>query len=527
MMQESTGQSRLKIDFAQASDPGRDPNKQVNEDSCGYAETRFGHLCVLCDGMGGHYGGKEASRTAITTIFEMFDQLPLTMAPGAALKQSIEEAGRRVYRLGGPPENRTRPGSTVVALLLHDRGLDVAHVGDSRAYIIRSNQIYPLTRDHSMVQGMIDAGMLTEESAMGHPDSNKITRALGMKPEVEVELRPDTMELFAGDVLMQSSDGLTDLALGRDILGATRQAMASGGVEHACTMLVKLANDRGGHDNITVQMVRIAEVGAKTKTTIPDRPPGADLPPTATPGPVVAIAHASATPGPTPPMTLSPPMSSALETIQMTSPGLMPASPSFQGAHAAPPPVAGGMAWAPPMPTTPDPALPPPSISPAPTFGAPPAPGSNPGHGHNHVAPPASAPTLNEPPPSQQWGSGQYQPPPAAASPLPGASPGLAPYRIDAGPAALPLPPPSLRPLGGNSAPYAGAHQPPAAPPMQSASPQMGGFGPPPPTPGAIQAPLGLAPEPASKGGLVFLIIGMSAVIAILILVVVWALWLR
>src|SRR5580692_7695158 len=178
---------RLKIDFAQSSDPGRDPNKQVNEDSCGYAETRFGHLAVLCDGMGGHYGGKEASRTAITTIFEMFEQMPLTMAPPHALKLSIEEAGRRVYLLGGPPENRTRPGSTVVAMLLHDKGLEVAHVGDSRAYVIRSNQIYPLTRDHSMVQGMIDAGMLTEETALGHPDSNKITRALGMKPEVDVE----------------------------------------------------------------------------------------------------------------------------------------------------------------------------------------------------------------------------------------------------------------------------------------------------------------------------------------------------
>src|SRR4051812_13595715 len=272
MQPQAANTGRLKVEFAQASDPGRDPNKQVNEDSCGYAETRLGYLCVLCDGMGGHYGGKEASRTAITTIFEMFDQTAPNASPGQALKAAIEEAGRRVYLLGGPPENRTRPGSTVVAMLLHDRGLDVAHVGDSRAYIIRSNQIYPLTRDHSMVQGMIDAGMLTEESAMGHPDSNKITRALGMKPEVDVEVRPEPMELFPGDLLLQSSDGLTDLALGADILGATRQALASGPVAHACTMLVKLANDRGGHDNITVQMVKVSEVGPKVLTTIPDRP---------------------------------------------------------------------------------------------------------------------------------------------------------------------------------------------------------------------------------------------------------------
>src|SRR6478609_8281019 len=232
--QQTASTTRLKIEFAQATDPGRDPNKQVNEDACGYVESRFGHLCVLCDGMGGHYGGKEASRTAITTIFEVMEATPNTVSPVAALKAAIEEAGRRVYQLGGPPENRTRPGSTVVAMLLHDRGVDVGHVGDSRAYVIRANQIYPLTRDHSMVQGMIDAGMLTEEQAIGHPDANKITRALGMKPEVEVEMRPETMELFDGDVVLQSSDGLTDLALGADILGATRQALASGPVSHAC-----------------------------------------------------------------------------------------------------------------------------------------------------------------------------------------------------------------------------------------------------------------------------------------------------
>ncbi|HVY47318.1 MAG TPA: protein phosphatase 2C domain-containing protein, partial [Minicystis sp.] len=266
---------RLKIEFAQATDPGRDPNKQVNEDACGYAETRFGYLCVLCDGMGGHYGGKEASRTAITTIFEVIEQAPASATPAQAMKAAIEEAGRRVYRLGGTPENRARPGSTVVAMLLHDRGIDVAHVGDSRAYVIRQNQIYPLTRDHSMVQGMIDAGMLTEEQAMGHPDSNKITRALGMKPEVDVEVRPEPMELFPGDILISSSDGLTDLALGNDILGCARQALASGALQHACNMLVKMANDRGGHDNITVQMARVLEVGPKGATAVPMGPQAA------------------------------------------------------------------------------------------------------------------------------------------------------------------------------------------------------------------------------------------------------------
>ncbi|WP_438036039.1 protein phosphatase 2C domain-containing protein [Sorangium sp. So ce204] len=274
MMPPTESSPHLKIEFAQASDAGRDPNKQVNEDACGYAETKFGYLCVLCDGMGGHYGGSEASRTAIQTIFEMIERTPATVDPSGALKAAIEEAGRRVYQLGGPPENRVRPGSTVVAMVLHERGVDVAHVGDSRAYVIRSHQIYPLTRDHSMVQGMIDAGMLTEAQAIGHPDANKITRALGMRPEVEVEVRPEPMELYPGDVLIQSSDGLTDLVLPGDILGCTRQALASGSVDHACRMLVQLANHRGGHDNITVQMVRVLETGSRS-LTIAHGPPGA------------------------------------------------------------------------------------------------------------------------------------------------------------------------------------------------------------------------------------------------------------
>jgi protein phosphatase len=459
--------------------------------------------------MGGHYGGKEASRCAITTIFEMFEQLPATLTPAAALKQAIEEAGRRVYQLGGPPENRTRPGSTIVVMLLHDRGVDVAHVGDSRAYIIRSNQIYPLTRDHSMVQGMIDAGMLTEESAMGHPDSNKITRALGMKPDVDVELRPEPMELFPGDLLLQSSDGLTDLALGRDILGATRQALSSGNVEFACNTLVKLANDRGGHDNITVQMVRISDVGSKVVTTIPERAPtGASASPPATaaglgPEPIGAKALAG--------------------TMQMVSP--IAATPSYVGNQmspvAAPQGPAGAHPWPAVMPTAPD-------QTPKPmSFGPPPhaQPGPQPGPSNIIPAAPVSAPTLNEAPPaSQPWTSGQYNPmagTPAVQQGPAAPPPGLAPYRLDAGA----LPPASARPYGaqGQQQQAYGGTPLPGLHPSGFPQPAPGGFAP----PGALQGPMSAAPVQQSKGGLVFLIIGMSAVIAILILVVVWALLLR
>ena len=488
MQPQAANTGRLKVEFAQASDPGRDPNKQVNEDSCGYAETRFGHLCVLCDGMGGHYGGKEASRTAITTIFEVMEATPNTVSPVAALKAAIEEAGRRVYQLGGPPENRTRPGSTVVCMLLHDRGVDVGHVGDSRAYVIRAGQIYPLTRDHSMVQGMIDAGMLSEEQAIGHPDANKITRALGMRPDVDVEVRPEPMELFAGDILLQSSDGLTDLALGKDILGCTRQALASGPVSHACEQLVTLANNRGGHDNITVQMVRITDVGPKALTTIPQGPDGALTP---TPQPSAAAYPAGAPVAP-------------LETVSMTSPDRAVHAGYPQPGRGGPPHVAAqapiAMQWAPP--------------NAGPHQGSPVLP----------TAMGAPGPTMNEmPPASQPWSSGMYNGPPVHAGHAGHVqSPALAPpppsalgaYHVDAGAGGLQLPPTSVRPAYNGPGPTQG----PGMTPHGGGTPLPYSSMPPSITAGGAQP---------SRGGIVFVIIGLSAVVAVLILVVIWAIWLR
>src|SRR5271165_1409370 len=85
------------VEYAERSDPGRDPDKQVNEDACGRRETRFGHLCVVCDGMGGHAAGREASALALETIFEVFDQAPAGTSPGQLLKGALEEASRRVH----------------------------------------------------------------------------------------------------------------------------------------------------------------------------------------------------------------------------------------------------------------------------------------------------------------------------------------------------------------------------------------------------------------------------------------------
>ncbi|HEX3771179.1 MAG TPA: protein phosphatase 2C domain-containing protein, partial [Polyangiaceae bacterium] len=239
------------VEYAGRSDPGRDPSKQVNEDAGGHRETRLGHLVVVCDGMGGHASGREAAELALSTIFEMFDQAPDGVQPGAVLRGAIEEASRRVYAMP-TTEAGGRPGSTVVGILLHPYGTEVAHVGDSRVYLVHEGQIARVTRDHSIVQEMVDRGLLTLEQAASHPDANRITRALGMAPEVEVELRPVPVHHVTGDAFVLCSDGLSDLVADAEIL----QTVASEPAAQAVGKLVDLANARGGHDNITVLVLR-------------------------------------------------------------------------------------------------------------------------------------------------------------------------------------------------------------------------------------------------------------------------------
>ncbi len=247
------------VDVAERSDPGRDPTKQINEDACGHRETRFGLLAVVCDGMGGHVGGREASTAALATIFEAFEQAAPGSAPREVLRDAIRLANVRVRGLGVPSEepgpggaSGGRPGSTVVAVLVHGAGTEVAHVGDSRVYLVQQSDVFQITRDHSMVQEMVDAKILTQAQAATHPDANKITRALGIDDDVEVSVRPQPLAHVAGDTFVLCSDGLSDLVDAGDI----KRIVSGDPLEQAAGKLVDLANARGGHDNITVMLVR-------------------------------------------------------------------------------------------------------------------------------------------------------------------------------------------------------------------------------------------------------------------------------
>jgi protein phosphatase len=252
------------LELATRSDPGRDPEKQVNEDACGHRETPFGHLCVVCDGMGGHAGGREASNLALATIFDYVAAAPLDARPPDVLRDAVAAANLRVHALAPSTNDQGRPGSTVVAILVHSDGAEVAHVGDSRGYLVHGSQVFQITKDHSMVQELVDAGFLTPAQAAVHPNANQITRALGMKADVNVEVRPQPLRFVAGDAFVLCSDGLSDLVEPHEILqtvGAAPAAQAAGN-------LVDLANARGGYDNITVLIARPRENASASQTVV-------------------------------------------------------------------------------------------------------------------------------------------------------------------------------------------------------------------------------------------------------------------
>jgi len=248
------------VECAYASHPGRDPGKQVNEDAYGYEKTAVGHLCVLCDGMGGHQNGREAAQLAVEVIMGTFVHAPPAAdAAGGSrgrelLEQAIVAANARVALLG-QSSNPPRPGSTVVAILMHPEGVEVAHVGDSRCYLVQGGRIFQITKDHTVVQNMIDAQLLTPAQAAVHPDANQILRALGASSEVNVEVRAQTIPFVPGDAFVLCSDGLSDLVDPAELARLVTEAAPAGAVEK----LVELANARGGHDNVTVMILRARE----------------------------------------------------------------------------------------------------------------------------------------------------------------------------------------------------------------------------------------------------------------------------
>jgi serine/threonine protein phosphatase PrpC len=235
--------------------------RQHNEDA--YLVEANAKLFLVADGMGGHAAGEIASRIAVETISEFIlhtveDEGTWPHAYDEKFKRStnrlmaaLKLANTRVLEAMRKDSRLRGMGTTVVASLVEGDTVSVAHVGDSRAYLIRSAQLSRITNDHSWVFEQVQAGLLTEAEAERHPLRNVITRALGGSLSVipdakEIESRP-------GDIYLLCSDGLTGMVPEEEIL---RLLTESEDLEAACNSLIDRANERGGYDNITAILVK-------------------------------------------------------------------------------------------------------------------------------------------------------------------------------------------------------------------------------------------------------------------------------
>jgi protein phosphatase len=209
-------------------------------------------MFVVADGMGGHRGGEIASKLAVDTILSSFyaskddDTLP-------SLQQAFSDANKVIIEKSHEDVSLFGMGTTCTAMVIKKDTAYFAHVGDSRAYVLRDGELEQLTEDHSLVGEMVRSGILSEEDARHHPRRNVITRSLGTHEETPADTPASPMRLAAGDVFLLCSDGLTSLV----DPGEIKAILASNPPRKTCDELVDLANEKGGKDNITVQVIRI------------------------------------------------------------------------------------------------------------------------------------------------------------------------------------------------------------------------------------------------------------------------------
>jgi protein phosphatase len=242
----------MKLRHSARTDVGR--TRDHNEDDFGVGEgagvEQYGELLIVCDGMGGHAAGEVASRLGVETILSTYysDASPDRVD---VLRRAFERANARIHA-----EGRGAMGTTGVAALFYQGMLHVANVGDSRAYLIRNDEICQVSRDHSLVGEQVAAGVITADQARSSYYRNVITRALGYQSEVQVDLFH--LPLQAGDMVVLCSDGLHGLVGDEEIYEIVRSMPLADAVDR----LIDLANERGGTDNITAIVACVDELDA-------------------------------------------------------------------------------------------------------------------------------------------------------------------------------------------------------------------------------------------------------------------------
>jgi len=262
--------TQFHLNVAQRSDVGR--QRQVNEDRMislipedAQVMAKKGALFVVADGLGGHSAGDVASEMAVNTVKDAY-YADENYEVSASLLQAMKRANSAIYQANQsknpPPEKNKMMGTTCVAAVLIADTVYVANVGDSRAYIVRGDQVIQLSQDHSMVAEQIRAGLLTPDQARGHPQRNLIYRCFGEKADVEVDLFSEAVQ--EGDLLVLCTDGLSNFVSDEEL----QEIVQRFGPQESVYRLVERANEHGGPDNITAIVVRVSLEESKGLQTV-------------------------------------------------------------------------------------------------------------------------------------------------------------------------------------------------------------------------------------------------------------------
>jgi protein phosphatase len=220
--------------------------RKVNEDYLGYHEDMEKKIYVVADGMGGHNAGEIASKLAVDTVIEYINSICCMENLEEVLKEAIEFSNKRIYEFSKTNPSLNGMGTTVTACVIKDSVMAAANVGDSRCYILNEQGMHQVTKDHSLVQQLVDNGTITAEEAAIHPNKNIITRALGTAPKVDI----DTFLLDLKDInkVILCTDGLSNSLTDEEMF----EIIVNNNNTSACEKLVEISKQRGGRDNITV-----------------------------------------------------------------------------------------------------------------------------------------------------------------------------------------------------------------------------------------------------------------------------------
>jgi serine/threonine protein phosphatase PrpC len=253
----------MSISYTALSDTGR--KRSANEDS--YQVDGELNLFVVADGMGGHAAGEVASKIAVESIHDFikttgndrditwpyeFDET-LSMA-GNRLKSAIQTAHARVLEVTSQKKEFQGMATTVVSILVENGKAQVAHVGDSRAYLVREGKLIQLTSDHSWVNEQLRTGAISSQQARNHPYRNIVTRALGGPNPVDVDVMEEEMK--DGDIILLCSDGLNTMISDEQILEIVSRNHDD--LDKGCQELIDTANENGGEDNVTAILVKFS-----------------------------------------------------------------------------------------------------------------------------------------------------------------------------------------------------------------------------------------------------------------------------